>query len=142
MSARKKKSKSSVIQAAGGLVWRQVEESLEIALIHRQRYDDWSLPKGKLHKGETWEQAATREVEEEINCQVRLEDFAGCTCYQYEGRPKVVLFWHMFILKEDHFVVDYEVDRLVWLAPEKALELLSYEGEKSLVRAALEISGN
>jgi 8-oxo-dGTP pyrophosphatase MutT (NUDIX family) len=66
-SRKKDKHKSSVIQAGGGLVWRESRAGREIAIIHRPRYDDWTFPKGKLHKGETWEQAALREVEEETN---------------------------------------------------------------------------
>jgi len=87
----KNKVDQDVIQAAGGLVWRQGEKGKEIAVIHRPRYDDWTLPKGKLRKKETWQQAALREILEEIGCLVRVGDFAGCTCYKFGGIPKVVL---------------------------------------------------
>ena len=129
--------KSSVIQAAGGLLWRGTGPEQQIAVIHRQRYDDWSLPKGKLHKGETWEAAALREVEEETDCQVRLGDFAGCVCYEHAGRPKVVLYWHMRLVRARGFEPDEEVDRLAWLSPEAALKMLNYDGEKELLIKAI-----
>lgn len=139
--ATEKDPKSSVIQAAGGLLWRETETEQQVAVMHRQRYDDWSLPKGKLHKGEAWEAAALREVEEETDCQVRLGDFAGCTCYEHDGRPKVVLYWHMSVIQESGFVPDEEVDRLVWLFPEVALEVLSHDGERELLTKAKEKRG-
>ena len=60
------------VKAAGGVVWRHGEGGVEIVVAHRPRYDDWSLPKGKLDKGESWEQAALREVEEEVGLRCRL----------------------------------------------------------------------
>lgn len=131
--ASKEHNKSRVIQAAGGLVWREAGGSRQLAVIHRQRYADWTLPKGKLHKGESWEAAALREVAEEINCQARLGDFAGCVCYEDEGRPKVVLYWHMRLVHESQFQPDEEVDALAWLSPEAALERLSYASERKLI---------
>jgi 8-oxo-dGTP pyrophosphatase MutT (NUDIX family) len=133
-SRKKDKQKSSVIRAGGGLVWRESLTGREIAIIHRSRYDDWTLPKGKLRKDETWEQAALREVEEETNCLARLEDFAGCSCYHYEDLPKVVLYWHMQLLQEGEFTPSEEVDRLEWLPVEAALKKLSYSGERQLLK--------
>ena len=138
MSTKKNKAskthkKSRVIQAAGGLVWRQANGGQQIAVIHRPRYDDWTLPKGKLRKGETWEAAALREVAEEINCRARLGDFAGCNCYEFEARPKVVLYWHMSVARQDEFQPGEEVDALAWLSPEAARERLSYDGERKLL---------
>jgi 8-oxo-dGTP pyrophosphatase MutT (NUDIX family) len=132
-SRKKDKHKRSVIQAGGGLVWRESRAGREIAIIHRPRYDDWTFPKGKLHKGETWEQAALREVEEETNCRANLGDFAGCSCYHYEDLPKVVLYWHMQLLQEGEFTPSEEVDRLEWLPIEAALKKLSYAGERQLL---------
>jgi 8-oxo-dGTP diphosphatase len=129
----KKNKASSVIQAAGGLLWRN-RGKREIAVIHRPRYDDWSLPKGKLHKSETWEEAAIREVEEETYCRVSLGDFAGCICYLFDGRPKIVLYWNMAVIHERRFEPREEVDQLVWLSLEAAKVKLSYEAERALLK--------
>jgi 8-oxo-dGTP diphosphatase len=133
MPSRVRKPKTEVIQAAGGLMWRDSQRGKEIAVIHRRRYDDWSLPKGKVNTGESWEEAAIREAREETNCDVRLGDFAGCSCYPVEGRPKVVLFWHMVLIDEQPFEPNDETDRLLWLTVKEALDRLSYPGEKALL---------
>lgn len=138
MSAAKKRHKSMVIQAAGGLVWREVHGDRQIALVHRPRYDDWSFPKGIVEKDETWEVAAKREVGEETGCKIQLGDFVGCNCYTVEGHPKVVLFWQMIVIEEHAYPRHSEVDQVVWLPVRNALELLSYENEKVLLKAVLE----
>jgi 8-oxo-dGTP diphosphatase len=130
-------SGQSIIHAAGGLVWRESNRGREVALVHRPKYDDWTLPKGKLKKGETWQQGALREVEEEIQGRVRLSDFAGCCCYTFAGIPKVVLFWHMQLIEECIFNPNSEIDQLAWLSPEIALSRLDYSCEKGLVEKEL-----
>jgi 8-oxo-dGTP pyrophosphatase MutT (NUDIX family) len=137
MSPSKKHHKSTVLQAAGGLLWREEKGKRQIALIHRSRYDDWSFPKGMVEKGETWEQAALREVGEETGCQARLGDFVGCNCYQVNEQPKVVLFWQMSLINEHVYPMHKEVDQLIWVSPEKALERLSYDNEKALLVAVI-----
>ena len=82
------------ILAAGGLLWRDESRS-EIAIVHRRRHDDWSLPKGKVDSDETLQQTAAREVEEETGMRPRVLEFAGETFYHVQGRPKSVLSWHM-----------------------------------------------
>ena len=130
---RKKKDKNKFIQAAGGLVWDEANGGRQIALVHRPRYDDWTFPKGKLDKGESWRKAARREVQEETGCKARLGKFAGCSCYHFEGQPKVVLYWHMTLLEDRGFSANEEVDELRWLSPEQALEKLSYDGERAIL---------
>lgn len=129
---------SGVIQAAGGLLWRQVKNGRQIALVFRTRYDDWSLPKGGREKGETFIQTAEREVIEETNCPVELGDFAGCCCYTVEGVPKIVLFWHMFLAGDCDFEPNKEVKELVWLTIPEALNRLTYDGERALLASAVE----
>jgi 8-oxo-dGTP diphosphatase len=127
-----------VLRAAGGLLWRETASCRELAIIHRTRYGgDWTLPKGKLKQGESWQQAALREVAEETGCEVRLGVFAGATIYPVEGVPKIVLFWNMTPIGKCGFTPSEEVRQLQWLSVEEALEKLSYEGERALVADSL-----
>ena len=129
----KKKTKQDVIEAAGVLLWKYDNGSLLLALVHRSRYDDWTLPKGCREKGESWEETAYREVREETNCRVALKEFAGCTCYSVNNVPKVVLFWHLELLKERTFRENEETDRLIWLSKDEALDKVSYTNERDLI---------
>jgi len=132
-----KKIKAEVIEAAGGLLWRGTSTQPEIAIIHRSRYNDWTLPKGKREAGESWGETALREVGEETGCIAQLEDFAGGVFYTIENIPKVVLFWHMCILEDQGFHPNEEVDRLVWLSPEEAKQKMSYSLETALIPSEL-----
>lgn len=132
-------NKNELIRAAGGLVWRETEEGREIVIIHRSRYGDWTLPKGKLDEGERWEAAALREVGEETGFRTQLTSFAGITFYYHKERPKVVLFWNMAFKeldlssKEESDSPD-EGDQVLWLTVPEALKRMSYDGEKALVQ--------
>ncbi len=125
------------VKAAGGVVWRRAGDTIAIAIAHRPRYDDWSLPKGKLDKGESWEDGARREVEEETGMRCRLGEELEPTSYQdRKGRDKVVRYWLMEPENDTDFVPNDEVDQLRWLAPAEALELLSYPHDRELVQSA------
>ena len=126
-----------VIEAAGGILWRRSGGVAELAVIHRPRHRDWSLPKGKRDPGESWQETALREVHEETACRAEIERFAGGTIYTVNNRPKVVLFWHMAVTGEEPFEPNDEVDRLEWLTPESALERLSYATERELLTRGL-----
>ena len=131
-----------VIEAAGGILWRRSGGVTELAVIHRPRHQDWSLPKGKRDPGESWQETALREVWEETACRAEMERFAGGTIYTVKGRPKVVLFWHMAVADEGAFEPNDEVDRLEWLTPQAALERLSYGTERELLnRGLLAVNG-
>jgi 8-oxo-dGTP pyrophosphatase MutT (NUDIX family) len=125
------------LRAAGGVVLRAARrERHEVAVIHRPSSDDWTLPKGKLDAGETAEAAALREVEEETGLRCQLMRPLGCTSYfDRRGRGKIVCFWLMRPIS-GRFRGSREVDRLRWLIPEKALNLLSYERDQAMVRRA------
>jgi 8-oxo-dGTP diphosphatase len=127
------------VRAAGGVVWRRRGKGgVEVALVHRPRYDDWSLPKGKLDKGETWEAAAMREVEEEIGMRCELgQELAPIGYTDHKGRSKVVRYWLMEAA-EGAFVPSDEVDELRWLAPRKAMGRLSYPRDRDVLNDALE----
>ena len=116
------------IRAAGGVVWRRAdgvdgEAGVEVAVIHRPRYDDWSLPKGKVGSGESELEAAVREILEETGVHVRVGRPLGVTRYTKEtvsgSRPKVVRWWAMRA-EGGGFSPTREVDELVWLPPADA----------------------
>lgn len=129
----------SIIRAAGGLLWRDQDGKRVLAIIHRPRRKDWSLPKGKLEDGERWEEAALREVREETGCEARLTSFAGVTHYFRKDTPKVVLFWNMELVAEGPLQFPEEVDRVAWLSPAEALRKLDYETERDLLHEAIEL---
>lgn len=109
---------------------------MELALVHRPAYDDWTLPKGKLLDGETHERAALREVEEETGLLCEVLRPVGDTAYvDRKGREKVVSYWLMKPLSGS-FRPSEEVDELRWLPLDDALALLSYEQDRALVRRA------
>ena len=121
------------IEAAGGLLWRPSPEGPRIALVHRPRHHDWSLPKGKLELGETFPEAALREVLEETACEARLGPLAGVSVYEVGRRPKVVVYWHMELVLEHPFAAGDEIDAVAWLTPRQALARLDHQSERDLV---------
>jgi 8-oxo-dGTP diphosphatase len=122
------------VKASGGVVWRRRAGGIEVALVHRPRYDDWSFPKGKLDRGESWEDAALREVEEEVGLRCRLGHELPPTSYRdNKGRAKVVRYWMMEPL-DGEFAPSHEVDEVRWLAPAEADRLLSYGHDRELLR--------
>ena len=121
------------VRAAGGLVWRRRGDVIEVALVHRPAYDDWSLPKGKLQDGEREEDAALREVEEETGLRCRLERPVGTNRYRdRRGREKIVAYWLMRPLR-GRFRPTREVDQIRWLPVEAAADALTYEHDRALL---------
>jgi 8-oxo-dGTP diphosphatase len=109
-------------------------------LVHRPRYDDWSLPKGKLDEGESFEQAALREIEEETGLRCELGPELEPNSYRdHKGRSKLVRWWRMAPLPEGDiqsaFEPNDEVDELRWLTPAAAAELVDYEHDRRLLLA-------
>ena len=121
------------VEAAGGLILR---EGL-VAVVHRGRYDDWSLPKGKLDEGESFEEAALREVREETGLDCELgEELEPVSYVDGKGRPKLVRYWMMTVVGGE-FEPNDEVDDLRWLVPSEAMILLSYPHDRELVKGAV-----
>jgi 8-oxo-dGTP diphosphatase len=127
-------SDTADVRAAGGVVCRR-DDGLRIAVVHRPRYDDWSLPKGKLDPGESWEQAALREVEEEIGLRCRLGAELSPVEYLVASGRKVVRYWLMEP-QSGAFAPNQEVDEMRWLTPDEAVGTLTYEHDRALVREA------
>ena len=133
--------RAALVRAAGGVLLRPSGRGrLEVATIHRPGRDDWSLPKGKLERGESFEDCALREVAEETGYRCRLGVFAGCTQYQdRKGRPKVVAYWYMDPEEADGFGAGSrpatgEVDEVRWLELAVARRALSYTHDRELLR--------
>jgi 8-oxo-dGTP diphosphatase len=123
------------VRAAGGLVVREAEGGgTEVALVHRPKYDDWSLPKGKLDAGESFEGAALREVAEETGLRCEIGPELESTRYaDRKGRDKLVRYFLMQPTGGEFKATD-EVDGLRWLPPADAIALLDYEHDRHLVR--------
>jgi 8-oxo-dGTP diphosphatase len=116
-----------VVHAAGGVVVRDGDQGPEVAVVHRPRDDDWSLPKGKCDPGETDEQCAVREVEEETGLRCALGRELLPTQYvDRRGRPKVVRYWEMKVVGSRPFEANDEIDEVVWLPVDEAVQRLSY----------------
>lgn len=129
-------SEHEQVNAAGGLVRRGRSDEIRVAVVHRPRYDDWSLPKGKLEPGEGFEQAALREIEEETGCRCRLGEELESNRYRdHKGREKLVR-WYLMEPEgssEGSFEPSEEVDELRWLTPPEAIELVDYEHDRMLL---------
>ena len=117
--------------AAGGLVWH----GGHLAVVHRVKYQDWTLPKGRLEEGETLAETALREAAEETGWEASARRFAGSVSYLKEDHPKVVLLWQMKRepVRRKGFPNKEEVDDVAWLKPEQAIQRLSHPDEKDFV---------
>lgn len=125
------------VSAAGGVVLRREDGSARVAVIHRPKYEDWSLPKGKLEEGEGFEEAALREVEEETGFTARtLKELPPITYLDRKGRTKLVRYWLMEVL-DGEFSPREEVDQLRWLTEREATDLLTYDHDRELVSGAM-----
>ena len=107
-------------------------------MVHRPRYDDWSLPKGKCDPGESWEDTACREVAEETGLIVVLGGFLGSIRYDDRGRPKEVRYWEATPV-DGGFVPNDEVDELRWVDAGDARSMLTHPTDADLVNRALKM---
>ena len=119
------------VEAAGGVVLHEGR----VLLVHRPRYDDWTLPKGKLDRGESFEDAALREVWEETGLRCTLgRELPGTEYRDRKDRPKVVRYWLMELAGEPgSFGPNEEVDEVRWLAVEEAAAELTYDRDREVL---------
>ena len=136
MSGNPLATETEVVQAAGGVIWRRSPAGeLEVLLVHRPRYDDWTVPKGKLEPNEEHAQAALREVEEETGLRCTLGPELASTSYRdRKGRPKQVRYWAM-TPAGGTFTPTEEVDEVRWVGVDAARSLLSYERDRPVLAA-------
>ena len=131
-----------VVRAAGGVVWRNGtagngDQAVEVAIIHRPRYDDWSIPKGKLVPGESDLEGAIREIAEETGYRVRVSRPLGEVSYPKkmggEERLKIVRYWSMYA-EGGMFSPTPEVDQLRWVSVAEAMRTVTQERDRDLLR--------
>ncbi|MFN8018174.1 MAG: NUDIX hydrolase [Acidimicrobiales bacterium] len=122
------------VLAAGGIVWRRGGRgALEVLVIHRPRYRDWSFPKGKCDPGEGFREAAAREVHEEVGLEVAFDAELGDVEYlDHKGRAKLVRYWAMRPLA-GRFAPNDEVDVARWVDLDEAREVLTYDHDRALL---------
>jgi 8-oxo-dGTP diphosphatase len=129
------------VRAAGGVVWREGPRGAEILVLHRPKYDDWSLPKGKAEPGETEEACALREVEEETGLRCELGEELASTAYvDGHGRWKTVRYWAMPV-RSGTFEPHREVDEVRWLDLDEAAERLSYDRDRAVLESFADVAG-
>ncbi|MBV5242818.1 NUDIX hydrolase [Mycolicibacterium sp. PAM1] len=128
------------IMAAGAVLWRPQDgtDAPEIAIIHRPRYDDWSLPKGKVDPGETDTVAAVREIEEETGFRSHLGRRLPTVTYPVDGAVKKVRYWAARAVGGE-FVPNDEVDEMKWLPADRAIAELGYPHDRKVVRRFLKL---
>lgn len=133
------------VRAAGGVVWRPGGSdgtgAPDVLLVHRPKYDDWTLPKGKAEPGESDEDCARREVEEETGLRCILGSHLLDVSYtDRNGRPKVARYWAMRP-ESGAFEPNAEVDKVRWLPVGDAVHLLSYDRDRPVLLALADDAG-
>ena len=122
-----------VIKAAGGILQRSTPRGDEVMVVYRKRHQDWTLPRGKVKDGESFQEAAMREVQDETGCSCRIGNYLGTISYSDNGVPKVVLFWKMTLVEDKGARNSDEIGEAVWLQMPAAIERLSHAQEKALL---------
>ena len=122
-----------VIKAAGGILQRSTPRGDEVMVVYRKRHKDWTLPRGKVKDGESFQEAAMREVEDETGCSCRIGNYLGTISYSSNGVPKVVLFWKMTLVEEKGSSNSEQIGEALWLQVPAAIERLTHAQEKALL---------
>ena len=131
---------SSPILAAGAVLWRKSEKKkIEVLIIHRPKYDDWTFPKGKAEIGEPLIACAYREVLEETNIETAFGPYLGEVEYLTNDGKKKVSFWSAKVVKEKDFKPNAEVDQLKWIEVTKVKEMLTLDTDRKILEQFLQI---
>jgi 8-oxo-dGTP diphosphatase len=130
MSGARKPAKA--ITAAGGVVWRMRDGAPEILVVHRPRYDDWTLPKGKSLPDETRLMTAVREVDEETGARVAVQQRVCTVTYSVDEARKKVTYWSMRYLGGEFSPSD-EVDEIAWLRIGRAHSRMTYPVDRAVL---------
>jgi 8-oxo-dGTP diphosphatase len=135
----------TAVYAAGGVVWRVVDDKLRVLLIHRTKYRDVTLPKGKVDPGEMLAETAVREIHEETGIRVALGVPVGVSRYRLPSkRTKIVHYWAAeatdAAIKVSAFVPNKEIAAIEWVSPKKALRRLSYPVDIEIMENSLRLS--
>ncbi|RPK94491.1 MULTISPECIES: NUDIX hydrolase [Streptomyces] len=135
----KQRTGTGTVLAAGCVLWRRAPDGngVEVCLVHRPRYDDWSFPKGKLKRGEEPLAAAVREVLEETGHHCAPGERLPTSRYAVDGRPKEVAYWAAEATGGS-FTANDEVDRILWLAPGAARARLTRPRDVQQLTALLD----
>lgn len=131
-----------IVRAAGVVVLRRSEHNQgvwEVLVVHRPRYDDWSLPKGKVEPNEHPAVTAVRECDEETGLHVRLGPPLADITYLDRGRLKTVHYWVATVVHDEGFIPDDEVDEITWCPVDQVHLLLDYPGDIGVVQQAREL---
>jgi 8-oxo-(d)GTP phosphatase len=131
---------SATILAAGAVLWRKSEKKkIEVLIIHRPKYDDWTFPKGKAEVGEPLIACAYREVLEETNIETAFGPYLGEVEYLTNDGKKKVSFWSAKVIKEKEFNPNAEVDQLKWVEVTKVKEMLTLDTDRKILEQFLQI---
>ena len=123
------------MRAGGGVIWRRGPDGLEVLLIHRPRYGDWSWPKGKAKDdGESDQDAAVREVEEEVGLRLECGPELASTRYRdSKGRRKIVRYWAMEVPYGEEPIAGDGVDEVAWVAFDEAAGRLTWDRDLAVL---------
>lgn len=125
-----------VVRAAGGVVWRMGPGGVEVLLVHRPRYGDWTFPKGKADPGESDEHCALREVAEETGHRCALgRELPAVEYLDAKRRPKRVRYWEMRVIADDGFTPNAEIGGLAWVTLAGAATRLTYSHDRDVLAA-------
>ena len=131
---------SATILAAGAVLWRKSEKKkIEVLIIHRPKYDDWTFPKGKAEVAEPLIACAYREVLEETNIETAFGPYLGEVEYLTNDGKKKVSFWSAKVVKEKDFKPNTEVDQLKWVEVTKVKEMLTLDTDRKILEQFLQI---